>query len=99
MADKEVPVTEAGKTGPNAMRTETGPNAMRTETGPNTMHTETSQNSICANVVDENVSNDIAPKQWVTYHSTPTIQSSPKKQVVGLQKSTHLLSHCTCDPV
>jgi hypothetical protein len=78
MADKEVPVIEAGKTGPNAMCT------------------ETSQNSICAKVVDENVSNDIAPKQWVTCHSTPALQSSPKKKVVGLQKSTHLLRYVAC---
>lgn len=63
------------------------------KTGPNVMCTETSQNSICANVVDQNVSNDIAPKQRVTSHSTPALQCSPIRKVVGLQKSTHLLRY------
>ena len=65
-------------------------------TGPNVMRTETSQNSVCAKVVDQNVSNDIAPKQWVTSHSTPALQRSPTKKVVGLQKSTHLIRYVVC---
>jgi hypothetical protein len=49
------------------------------KTGPNIMSTEASHNSICVKVVDENVSNDTAPK----------------KKAVGLQKSTHLLRQGT----
>jgi len=66
------------------------------KTGPNVMRTETSQNSICAKVVDRNVSNDIAAKQWVASHSTPALQSSPTKKVVGLQRSTFLIRYVFC---
>jgi hypothetical protein len=66
------------------------------KTGPNVMRTETSQNGVCAKVVDQNVSNDIAPKQLVTSHSTPALQSSPTKKVVGLQKSTHFIRYVVC---
>jgi hypothetical protein len=66
------------------------------KTEPNVMHTETSQNSICVKVEDQNVSNDVATKQWVTSHSTPALQSSPTKKVIGLQKSTHLIRYVVC---
>jgi hypothetical protein len=78
MSDREVPVIEDGKSGPNVMRT------------------KTSHNSIFAKVVDQNVSNDIAPRHWVTSYSTPALQSSPTKKVVGLQKSTHLIRYVAC---
>ena len=66
------------------------------KTGTNVMRTETSQNNICARVLDQNVSNDIAPKKWVASHLTPALQSSPTKKVVGLQKSTHLIRYVVC---
>jgi hypothetical protein len=67
------------------------------KTGPNITCTETSQNSgICAKVGDQNGANDVAPKQCVTSHSTPALQSSPKKNMVKLQKSTHLLRYAVC---
>jgi hypothetical protein len=67
-----------------------------TEVGKTGLRTETSQNSICAKVIDENVSNDIAPKQWATSNSTRALQRSPTKKVVGLQKSTHFLRYVVC---
>ena len=66
------------------------------KTGPKVMHTETSQNSICAKVVDQNVSNDIAPKQCVISHSTTALKSSPTKKLVGLQNSTHFIRYVVC---
>jgi hypothetical protein len=63
------------------------------KTAPNVMSTEASQNNICAKVVDENVSKDVTPKQWVTCDSPPALPSSPKKKAVGEQKSTHLLRY------
>jgi hypothetical protein len=66
------------------------------KTGSNVMRTETSQNSICARVLNQNVSNDIAPKKWVASHLTPALQSSPTKKVVGLQNSTHLIRYVVC---
>jgi hypothetical protein len=66
------------------------------KTRPNVTCAETSQNSICARVLNQNVSNDIAPKKWVESHLTPALQSSPTKKVVGLQKSTHLIRYVVC---
>jgi hypothetical protein len=66
------------------------------KTAPNVMSTEASQNYICAKVVDENVSNNITPNQLITCHSAPALPSSPKKEGVGQQKSTHLLRYVAC---
>jgi hypothetical protein len=66
-------------------------------TGPNVTCTETLQNSgIGAKVGDQDGANDVAPKQWVTSHSTPALLSSPVKKVVELHKFTHLLRYAVC---